>query len=82
MRREGGLSGGGAQGRRRRRGRRAARAFSRYSFTVFWLRPVATAFHDVWLPEGSVWKSFGLPSVSKPMISVEIPKGRTPPLCV
>eukprot|EP00967_Tisochrysis_lutea_P123719 scaffold206237_cov13-Tisochrysis_lutea.AAC.1 len=41
---------------------------------------MAFAFHAEWMPEGSVWYSWGAPKGSKPTTSVEIPKGRTPPL--
>ena len=43
---------------------------------------MALAFHAEYVPVGSVWYSLGVPSGSKPTISVEIPNGRTPPLCV
>jgi hypothetical protein len=39
-------------------------------------------FHAVSMPDGSVMKSFGLLSESNPAISVEIPNGRTPGICV
>eukprot|EP00983_Pelagomonas_calceolata_P061521 1146865-Pelagomonas_calceolata.AAC.2 len=36
---------------------------------------MAFAFHAEWMPEGSVWYSWGAPKGSKPTTSVEIPKG-------
>lgn len=59
--------------------------------TVFELRPIALAFHAEWMPEGSVWYRHGVLLTSgpdpaeggrKPATSVEMPNGRTPPLCV
>lgn len=43
---------------------------------------MAFAFHAEDVPEGSVWYSCGSPEASKPTIRVEMPNGRTPPLCV
>ena len=56
--------------------------FSSHSRTALELRPVALAFHSEYVPLGSVWNSCGAPSGEKPQMSVESPKGRTPPLCV
>jgi hypothetical protein len=39
-------------------------------------------FQAEYVPVGSVWYKRGVPSGSKPTMSVEIPNGRTPPLCV
>lgn len=50
--------------------------------TVLEFLPTAFAFQALKVPEGSVWYRAGLPSGLKPTISVEMPKGRTPPLCV
>jgi len=36
-------------------------------------------FHSENVPDGTVWNSRGVPSVSKPMIRLAIPNGRTPP---
>jgi hypothetical protein len=43
---------------------------------------MALAFHALKVPLGSVWYSAGLPSGLKPTISVLMPNGRTPPLCM
>ena len=50
--------------------------------TVFEFRPMEAAFQAECVPEGSVWYSAGRASESKPTTSVEMPKGRVPPLCV
>lgn len=34
------------------------------------------------MPEGSVWYNWGVLSLSTPAMSVEIPNGRLPPVCV
>lgn len=45
-------------------------------------RPGRLTFQAVSIPDGSVMNSLGLPSESNPAISVEIPNGRTPGICV
>lgn len=57
----------------------SCQCFSKNSLTVLEFRPIALAFHAEKVPEGSVWKRYGVFGGSKPMISVEMPKGRTPP---
>ena len=43
--------------------------------------PIALAFHAKYDPEGSTWYSCG-PLESNPATRSDVPKGRTPPLCV
>lgn len=50
--------------------------------TVLEFRPIEAAFQAECVPEGSVWYSAGLASLSNPTTRVDMPKGRVPPLCV
>ena len=58
--------------------------FSRNSRADLALRPMAAALQAEYVPEGSVWYRAGFwdSEESKPAISVEMPKGLTPPDCV
>lgn len=56
--------------------------FFRWHWPEKWIVFEMITFHEEWIPDGSVWNNLGVPSGSNPTMRVEIPKGRTPPLCV
>mmetsp|Transcript_22278 Transcript_22278/g.75320 ORF Transcript_22278/g.75320 Transcript_22278/m.75320 type:complete len:274 (+) Transcript_22278:104-925(+) len=64
--------------------RPSTHSFSRNSRIDFALRPpIALAFQEKYVPEGSIWYICGCcVAASKPTMSEETPKGRTPPRCV
>lgn len=54
--------------------------FSKNSLTTLEFWPTAFEYHSEYVPDGSVRNSLGVPSVSNPAKSADMPKGRAPPL--